>query len=415
MLGLRRICTAIPMLLLPFNISAQPSFVDPNIQSEPVVSISGELLTGLVFLDSNDILVTVKDTGQVIRVLNGVQEVVLDLPVNSNSERGLLGIALDPQFDLPAHRYVYLFYTAAPSDGASPTANRVSRFTWNGSALVNEEVLIDLPVLPGPNHDGGIITFGPPNVPADQQKLFIIIGDLNLNGQMQNNPTGSAPDFSGQILRLNPDGSTPTGAERGPFYDVAGGNANLQVLYAYGIRNSFGMDFDPVTGTLWNTENGPNHSDEINLVEPAFNSGWRPIMGMRTGNPTLVDFNGVGTYSDPEFVWQVPVALTAIHFFRGTGLGPQYENACFVGASNNGKLYHMPLNSTRTGFDLSGHLSDLVLNVGESDAPISFGTGFSALINMTTGPDGNLYVIGYNTVHRISSTVASVDDWALYN
>src|SRR5690606_33465083 len=184
--------TALPILVLPFYVNAQPSFVDPNIQSEAVVSISGQLLTGLVFLSANDMLVTSKNNGHVIRVVNGInQGVVLDLPVNSLSERGLLGIALDPQFNLAAHRYVYLFYTAAPSDGATPTANRVSRFTWNGSALVDEEILINLPVMPGPNHDGGIITFGPPTVPADQQKLFIIIGDLNLNGQMQNNPSGA--------------------------------------------------------------------------------------------------------------------------------------------------------------------------------------------------------------------------------
>lgn len=415
MLKLRQIFTALPFFLLPLSAPAQPTLTDDDLLVESVVTVPNELLTGITFIDNNDMLVTVKSNGHVLRVTNGTnQGAVLDLPVNSASERGLLDIALDPQFEEPATRYVYLYYTAAAVDGAAAIANRVSRFKWNGSALVDEEILIDLPVTPGHNHNGGIIKFGPPNVPAAQQKLFIIIGDLNRDGQTQNNPTGPAPDFTGQILRLNPDGSTPTGVERGPFYDVAGTNSNLEVMYAYGVRNSFGMDFDPVTGTLWNTENGPTYGDEINLVEPGFNSGWKPVMGMISGSPTLVDFSGVGTYSDPEFVWSVPVAVTAIHFVRGTALGSDYENACLVGESNNGRIYHFPMNDTRTGFNLSDHLADLVLNAGESDAPIRFGNDFNAVINMTTGPDGNLYVLGYNTVYRIRSTGASVSGWEMY-
>src|SRR5690606_6356981 len=131
----------------------------------------------------------------------------------------------------------------------------------------------------------------------------------------------AAPDYTGQILRLNRDGSVPTGTARGPFYAVAGGNANLQAMYAYGVRDSYGMEFDPVTDRLWDTENGPGTDDEINIVDPGFNSGWESIMGKAPLTmPSLVDFGGVGTYSEPEFVWEDTVAPTAIHFLRGDGL-----------------------------------------------------------------------------------------------
>jgi glucose/arabinose dehydrogenase len=182
------------------------------------------------------------------------------------------------------------------------------------------------------------------------------------------------------------------------------------------VRNSYGMDFDPVTNKLWDTENGPTHSDEINLVEPGFNSGWNRVMGMATSPPTapLVQFGAVSTYSDPEFVWQRPVAVTAIHFFRGSGLGSAYQNACFVGDSNNGNLYHFPMNQARTGFALTGPLSDNVLEIGESADQILAGSGFQSILNMTTGPDGNLYVVTYDSVFRIRSNKTAVEGWGLY-
>ena len=111
-----------------------------------------------------------------------------------------------------------------------------------------------------------MIAFGPDG------KLYIAIGDLNRNGQLQNNATG-APDDSSVILRLNDDGTVPSD---NPFFDQGG---ELAKYFAYGIRNSFGMAFDPVTGKLWDTENGPNSYDEVNLVEAGFNSGWRELWG----------------------------------------------------------------------------------------------------------------------------------------
>lgn len=401
------------LLLSAAVASAAPVLTDPNLVVEKVTSLP-PLLTCMTFIGNNDMLVNCKDTGEVRRVTNGSWvSTVLDLPVNNEGERGLLGIEVDPEFAV--NHLVYIYYTAAPSDGAPPTVNRVSRFTWNGSALVNEDVLIEFPIISGTIHNGGILAFGPPSAAPADQKLFIIIGDRNRDGQTQNYATGGAPDYSGQVLRLNRDGSVPTGAERGPFYDVAGGNANLQCMYAYGIRNSFGMDFDPVSGRLWDTENGDLDNDEINIVDAAFNSGWETIMGKAPAPvPALVQFGGVGAYSDPEFVWEKTVAPTAIHFLRGNGLGATYEHDCFVGESNTGALYHFELNNARDKFVLTGDLEDEVVNYGESVDSVIFGTGFAGIVDLETGPDGYLYVLAYSTIYRIRPATSSADGWGLY-
>jgi aldose sugar dehydrogenase len=116
----------------------------------------------------------------------------------------------------------------------------------------------------------------------------------------------------------------------------------LNKYYAYGIRNSFGIAFDPLTGNLWDTENGEASYDEINLVRPGFNSGWQMVMGpiSRSGSTEeqLVNFTG-SNYSDPELSWRDPVGLTDIEFFTSSKLGDKYTNNIFVGDVNKGNLY----------------------------------------------------------------------------
>lgn len=415
---MKSIMSLVASFVVAAAVSAQ-TVNDSALAVERLLPLSSiELPANMAFIGPADILVNEKNTGRVRRVKDGVLQAspVLDLPVNATSERGLLGMALDPQFS--QNNLVYLFYTVAAVDGGTPIANRVSRFSWTGSVLQNEQIVIDLPVTPGPNHDGGIITFGPPNAAPADQKLFIIIGDLNRNNQTENYQGGAAPDNTAVVVRINPDGSVPAGEDRGPFYDVAGGNTSLQTMYAYGIRNSYGMDFDPVTSALWDTENGPQNNDEINRVDPAFNSGWEQVMGPTATPPaTLVQFGGVGTYSNPEFTWQAVVAPTAIHFYRGTNLGSQYQYDAFVGCNNNGKLYRFELDTARTGFELTGSLADGVLNIGESDAQIVFGQDFGVVTDLRTGPDSDLYVLSltHGTIYRIHSTTTAVNEWGLYD
>jgi glucose/arabinose dehydrogenase len=175
------------------------------------------------------------------------------------------------------------------------------------------------------------------------------------------------------------------------------------------------MDFEPVTGKLWISENGDDVYDEINIVEPGFNSGWHKIMGpigrtnITVGND-LVIFDGAAKYQDPVFSWYTPVGLTDIEFFNSTGLGDRYEDNIFVGDINYGNLYFFEVNEDRTGvtfqdprlFDL---VADPVKEGEESElSSLIVGEGFGRITDIETGPDGLLYILTYEDgkIYRIS-------------
>jgi aldose sugar dehydrogenase len=376
-----------------------PSLTDPNLSITEITSgLSAP--TTMAFIGTDDILVLQKDNGEVRRVIAGVLQpsAVLDVAVDNFSERGMLGIAIHPNF--PTTPFVYLYYTESSTSGdtsGSPAANRVYRYTWNGTMLTSPILILDLSVSPGPNHDGGVITFGPDG------KLYVVIGDLNRDGQLQNFPGGPAPDDTSVIFRLNDDGSIPSD---NPFFSQGG---NVAKYYAYGIRNSFGMAFDPVTGKLWMTENGPNSFDEINLVDPGFNSGWEKLMGPDSRNSNNVTdlFSIAGShYADPKFSWLNTVGPTAIVFLNSANLGSEYEDDVFVGDINNGNLYRFKPNGTRNGFVFSGAgLADLVAdNNAELDETI-IGTSFAGITDLKVSPDGRLYIVsfGEGKIYAISN------------
>lgn len=378
---------------------AAPAPTDSTLSISEITSgLSGP--TTMAFIGSQDILVLEKDSGRVRRVIGGILQPgsVLDVAVDNASERGMLGIAVHPNF--PTTSFVYLYFTesTASSDTSGlAAANRVYRYTWDGAMLTAPLLILDLPVDPGPNHDGGVITFGPDG------KLYVVIGDLNRNGQLQNFAGGAAPDDTSVILRINDDGSIPND---NPFFPHGG---NLAKYYAYGIRNSFGMAFDPVTDDLWMTENGPGSFDEINLVEPGFNSGWEKLMGLdvRNANDASSLFSLAGShYADPKFSWLATVGPTAIAFLNSTSLGAQYENDIFVGDINNGNLYRFKPNGARDGFVFNGAgLADLVAdNNAELDETI-IATGFAGITDLKVGPDGRLYVVSFGDgkIYAISS------------
>jgi len=347
----------------------------------------------MAFIGPGDILVLQKGNGRVRRVINGVLQPgqVLDVGVDSASERGLLGIAIHPNF--PASPFVYLYYTESSngsdtSGSPAPLANRVYRYTWNGSTLVSPQLILDLPVTPGPNHNGGTMTFGPDG------KLYVVIGDLNRNGQLQNFSGGPAPDDTGVIFRINDDGNAPSD---NPFFNQGG---NLARYFAYGVRNSFGLAFDSATGKLWDTENGPANYDEVNLVEPGFNSGWERIMGPSSrdaqGTSDLVVFSG-SQYAEPKFSWLSTVGPTAMVFTNAAALGVDYQNDAIVGDINNGDLYRFRLNGTRDGFIFTNpNLGDLVADNNGELQELIWGTGFGGITDLKIGPDGLLYVLSFS-------------------
>jgi len=313
--GLLTLCLAADR---PFADSNPVEILDPTLQVTPVLTgLQQQQPIGIVFVGQNDFVFLEKATGRVRRVVNGVIQPtpVLDLAVNSASERGLLSLVLHPNF--PATPFVYVRWTQS-STGADttvitdvpPLGNRVDRFRWDGSTLVPDRNIIMLRALqtdtievpghpgtanpgnPAGNHNGGVMRFGPDG------KLYLFMGDQGRRGWLQNLQNGPfetapfvddtlggpAPDnahLSGVILRLNDDGSTPSD---NPFFGVGaqiGGEvgANIQKIFSYGHRNGFGMAFDPYSGDLWETENGDDSFSEINRVEAGMNGGWIQIAG----------------------------------------------------------------------------------------------------------------------------------------
>jgi len=375
------------------TIYAQPSVSDTGLNIEAAIEgLSSP--TSMVFLDNN-ILVLEKE-GSVRLISDGVlrEEPVLQVSVNTENERGVLGVAFDKDSNS-----VFLYYTEA-----DPLRNRIYKYQWDGQSLVNPTLLLDLPGEPGPNHDGGKIVIGPDGY------LYAVIGDLNHDGQLQNFPDGPPPDDTSVILRVNlEDGSA---APDNPLANS--GDDALSKYYAYGIRNSFGMDFDPVTGNLWDTENGPASYDETNLVRPGFNSGWQTVMGPISSSgdteEDLVNFPG-SHYADPLFSWAEPPAVTDIEFLDSSNLGDRYANNIFVGDINNGNLYFFGVNENRNAIQLDAAqqesgLSDLVVDNEEELSAITFGSGFGGITDIETGPDGFLYVLSYDDgiIYRISPT-----------
>jgi aldose sugar dehydrogenase len=226
--------------------------------------------------------------------------------------------------------------------------------------------------------------------------------------QAQNYKDGPPPDGTGGILRVDIQGNPLPSPVFVRSEDGNDDNSNEEVdmshyYFAYGIRNSFGMDVDPVTGFLWDTENGPNYGDEINLVQPGFNSGWQEIQGLASEDQNdgvdveddLADFGGTGQYSDPEFVWSTTVGVTAIKFLNSTKLGEEYDNDLFVGDINDGRLYHFDLSEDRTELSLHGALSDKIADNEDELSSAIFGTGFGGITDIEVGPDGYLYVLLY--------------------
>ncbi|MGA7367962.1 MAG: PQQ-dependent sugar dehydrogenase [Nitrososphaeraceae archaeon] len=369
---------------------AQPSISEPNLSAELVLDgLSSP--TSIAFLDENNILLLEKE-GSVRLISNGQMQPqpVLQLEgVESKNERGLLGIeAMDGKVLL------YVTESGAQVEGI-PTEgevrNRVYSYTWDGTSLTNPQLLLDLPSGPGTNHQGGKIKIGPDN------QLYVIVGEMQREGQLQNFQSGPAPDDTGVILRVNPADGSPS-----PGNPLSSEPASpLSKYYAYGIRNSFGIDFDPVTGKMWDAENGEDVFDEINQVEPGFNSGWKQVMGPmgKTGasESNLVNMPGA-QYTDPAFSWAESRGVTDIEFFNSTAFGPSYENGIFVGDITAGTLFYFEPNADRTGINLASDplLSDLIADSDDEISGVTFGTGFTGITDIETGPDGNLYILTFD-------------------
>ncbi len=460
---------AAPLAFTTAAPAQEPELLDPDLEVQTAVSGLSQPIS-VAFLGKGDMLVLEKASGQVKHVVDGeVRRVALDLAVNSASERGLLGIALHPKFR--KNGFVYLFWsessTGADSEslgGVRLMGNRIDRFEWDGRALEFDRSILQFRAFQADagqpmraNHDGGVLRFGPDG------KLYAIVGDTGRRGQLQNlvngpfgpgiaddqfgGPEPGDAHRTGVIVRLNDDGSAP---RDNPFWRVGrsmGGEvgANLQKLFAYGLRNSFGLAFDPSSGDLWEQENGDDSFSELNRVEPGMNSGWVQIMGPASRvaqfkaiettvtpdppDPFAASYFGLqqirwpptniadtpaqalsrlfmlpgAEFSDPELSWKFEVAPGGIGFLDSSALGRDYRRDLFMGGARDflegGHLFRIELTGNRQAVDTDDpRLQDGVADnvhkweLTESET-LLFGRNFGVGTDVQTGPDGHLYVV----------------------
>ena len=414
---------------LPLLNDSSVTLSDPSLRIE-VFATGLKNPTNMAFLDNGDALVLEKQNGTVRKIVNGsvLPDPVLDVDVANYDTRGMLGIAIAKN-ETGGKDHIFLYYTEAKegkSDGEDrclspdkciegylPKGNMLYKYelSQDGSKLINPQLIFSWPPLKRADHNGGELILGPDN------NLYLIVGhgtNRNDSEAANNKKNPNVIDGGTGILALNQNG--------GSIFNngLLGEESPLNRYYAYGIRNGFGLDFDPVTGKLWDTENGPSFGDEINLVEPGFNSGWIVIQGtwtvgnrelegkMVSGEPdNLVDFNGNGIYSSPEFIWNQTVGVTALKFLNSDKYGAEYQNDIFIGSIKpNGDLYHFDLNSKRNGLDLQGQLENKIAYKYEDLTKYIFGKNFGIISDITVGPDGYLYIVslGRGEIYRIIPT-----------
>ena len=410
---------------------------DSNFKVE-LVTQGLDFPTTMAFLGPNDFLILEK-SGAVKRVTDGVvgEKPLIQLAVSEKDERGLLGIAVSQNKNIDTTTStslqsenispkIFLYYVMC-TDKNTGCENRISSYDLDSknNVLINPKLLLSIPSFPDPAHIGGIIDIGPDN------NLYVTVGNFvntvpsgtYYKTKAQNFEDGKTADGRAGVLVITQDGK-PVGE------GILGSEYPLNLYYAYGVKNSFGIDFDPVTKKLWLTDNGPKFGDEINLAEPGFNSGsdiifgiWRVNQegkklqsdsneggGIVGNNPQdLVYFNGKGHYSPPEFIWDKSTPPTALLFLESRNFGTDYENDIFVG-SVDGEIFHFNLNDNRTGLLLTGVLEDKIAADDTEFADILFAEGFSIITDLKQGPDGNLYVVSgikqsnsekYGAVYRI--------------
>ena len=313
---------------------------------------------GFTFLSNSKIVYLERGTGEVhtLNLKTGFDRRFFTVRgVDGAGERGALGVAIDPKW--PDQPFLYVYATRHTH---GHLRNQILRIRSKGGDARGFTVIMSAPASSSPYHNGGRIAFGPDG------KLYAIVGD----GHDASNAQDLPKNLRGKILRLNRDGHRPTDNP------IASSKA-----FAYGVRNSFGFTFDPETGDLWETENGPECNDEINVIRAGENYGWGPTS--LTGCP---DTNQDGPSPElPVFTYSDTIGITGAAFCDGCGLGAQGD--LFFGAVNDGVLRRANLNPAR---------DDIADVITVRTAPRG------AIYSMEVAPDGRIFFSDDRAIYRLA-------------
>lgn len=350
------ISTLLPLLLLcAYSTSvADDSFVSSEgFRYRVERFLLADFPVGLVFTPDGELLYTEKSTGNVRLVdTDGLRQraPVLSLTVNALQERGMQNITLDPDFE--NNGYVWVFYTAAGTAKAYP-ANKVLRFRLEEGRAYDQTEMFAVPIDSGfLVHNGGGLQFD------EDGFLYIGIGDYGDPSRPQDL---TIPH--GKIHRFAVSGDRLTVPDDNP---IAGSS-----IFAYGLRNPFDLAFDPVSGRLFATENGDNCDDEINLILPGYNYGYRQEYEC-VGRQYIA---GLGKYLPPLASYTPTIAPVGIVFYKGDAF-PRWRNDLFFCSWNDGQLHHLRLSEGRNRILF--------------DRPLELGA-VHCRIDITVSPDGAIY------------------------
>jgi len=277
--------------------------------------------------------------------------------VNGDGERGALGIALHPNW--PKKPFVYVYVTRVDHGVLVNELIRIRAVNGKGRGF---RVLFKWAVSGATNHNGGRILFGPDG------KLYAVAGE---NADPANSQDLSA-NLRGKVLRINPDGTIPKGNPHGR-------------IWSYGLRNSFGFTFDPMTKRLWETENGPECNDEINLIVKGANFGWGPNENCSGTSPGDTNNSGPMPRIMPKYVFDGTIGITGAAFCIRCGI-PSLSGDLVVGDVNTASLRSLNMNATRTGFSGTAHV---------------LRSGLDGVYSLEVSPSGRIYYSGQNGIYRL--------------
>jgi len=348
------------LLLLPLpTLTAQND--TPQFKVEPVV-LGAAFPVALAFTPDGGLFYTEKETGRVRYVdpNNTLQaQPVITFPVDPNVELGLLGIAVDP--DYTENGYVWVYYTQPNTIEPPYPINKVVRFRVEEGTGQDPVTMLSLPIISREQHHvGGNLHFDP------QGYLFLSVGDIG-RAEYSQDPNA----MYGRIHRFMVQGDALLPPTDNPFKD--------NTTYAYGLRNPFDFDFDPLSGEIIGGENGPHCDDEINLIFAGGNYGWRPDYPCDDKAPTGANF----VY--PLVFYTPPEAISGVLVYTGAMFPEWYGDVFFCGW-NQGIMRRMRLHENR----------ERVVSIEQVRLP-----NHSCSSDLAQSPAGAIYFTNYNSIYRL--------------